>query len=207
MANDKDDNQDKGTEGQEDKQTVTAEQFAELQLKNEETLKLVESLKKSQSGSDATVTKLQKLLEQKDKERENEKKTADQINADKLQEITNRLNDAETAKMYALNKGLATQMLIDADLRVPRTLDRLIGKDEEETKAIITAYIEDRQDDHATEKDLEAKKYGRQIVDTTQKSIEKMSYADMANLPQAKFDAIPKDIVVKAMNAALKKQE
>jgi len=31
-----------------------------------------------------------------------------------------------------------------------------------------------------------------------------MSYADMANLPQAKFDAIPKDIVVKAMNAALK---
>jgi len=91
-------------------------------LKNEETLKLVESLKKSQSGSDATVTKLQKLLEQKDKERENEKKTADQINADKLQEITNRLNDAETAKMYALNKGLATQMLIDADLRVPEPL-------------------------------------------------------------------------------------
>lgn len=194
--------QGEGTEGQE-AQTVTIEQFEAVTAQLEETNKMFEDLKRSQSGSDAAVTKLQKLLEQKDKEIENEKKTLEQRTADEIAEIRAELQQEKAAKMYEHNKGLATQMLIDADLRIPRTLSRLIGKDEEETMANIQAYIEDRQDDNAKAKDKEAKKYGRKVVDTTQKTVEKMSYEDMANLSDEQFNAIPKDVVIKAMNAAL----
>lgn len=194
--------QGEGTEGQE-AQTVTIEQFEAVTAQLEETNKMFEDLKRSQSGSDAAVTKLQKLLEQKDKEIENEKKTLEQRTADEIAEIRAELQQEKAAKMYEHNKGVATQMLIDADLRIPRTLSRLIGKDEEETMANIQAYIEDRQDDNAKAKDKEAKKYGRKVVDTTQKTVEKMSYEDMANLSDEQFNAIPKDVVIKAMNAAL----
>lgn len=187
--------QGENTEEQE-AQTVTIEQFEEMNKKYEDLIKI-------QSGSDKAVTELQKLLKQKEVEIENEKKTAEQKLTDKMNEINERLDKSEKEKAYAVNKSLATQMLIDADLKVPRTLDRLIGANEDETVKFIKAYIEDRADDHASEKDKEAKKYGRKIVDTTQKSIEKMSYEDMVKLSDEKFNAIPQDLVNKAMNAAL----
>ena len=193
------DNQDKSTEDQDKKdevQTVPIEQFEELEKK-------FESLMKAQSGSDNKVTDLLKQMKQNALDRENEKKTADQINSDEIAELKKAIEQERIDKIYAVNKGLASQTLIDADLKVPRTIDRLIGKTEEETLKYVKLYIEDRQEDHATAKDIEAKKYGRKVVDTTQKSVEKMSYEDMAKLSDEKFNAIPKELVNKAMDAAL----
>ena len=187
-------------------QTVTAEQFAALQKQYEASQKMFEDLKKAQSGSDKTVTELQKLLAQKEKERENEKLTNEEKNAKAIAELQAAIEQERSEKLYAVNKSLATQMLIDADLKVPRLLDRLIGKTEEETLKFVNDYIEDRQDDIATEKDIYAKNNGRKVVDTTLKSMDAMSYEDMVNLPQDKFDAIPKDVVTKAMNTALRRK-
>lgn len=197
------DNQGENT-GDQGTEAVTLEQFDALNKQLEESKKMFEDLKKAQSGSDKTVTQLQKLLEQKEKESQNERKTLEQRTADELAEMKAELAKERAEKIFVNNKSMATQMLIDADLRVPRTLDRLIGKDEEETKANIQAYIEDRQDDNASQKDKEAKRYGRKITDTTQKSIEKMSYEDMVNLSDEQFKAIPIDVVNKAMDAALR---
>ena len=135
----------------------------------------------------------------------NSKKTESQKLADEVAEMKEAFASERTEKIHAINESMARQMLIDADLRVPRTLSRLVGKDKEETISNIQSYIEDRQDDNASAKDKEAKKYGRKIVDTTQKTVEKMSYEDMANLPDEQFNAIPKDVVIKAMNLALSK--
>ena len=193
------DNQDKSTDDQDKKEevrTVPIEQFEELEKK-------FESLMKAQSGSDTKVTDLLRQMKQNALDRENEKKTADQINSDEIAELKKAIEQERIDKIYAVNKGLASQMLIDSDLKVPRTIDRLIGKNEEETLKYVKMYIEDRQEDHATAKDIEAKKYGRKVVDTTQKSVEKMSYEDMAKLSDEKFNAIPKELVDKAMDAAL----
>jgi len=149
-------------------------------------------------------SKFAEIKKEKD-EIANSKKTESQKLADEVAEMKDAFAKERAEKIHAINESMARQMLVDADLRVPRTLSRLVGKDAEETKANIQAYIEDRQDDNASAKDKEAKKYGRKIVDTTQKTVEKMSYEDMAKLPDEQFNAIPKDVVTKAMNEALKK--
>jgi hypothetical protein len=200
------DNQDVSTGDQtEENQTVTAEQFGALQKQLEESQKMFEDLKKAQSGSDKTVTELQKLLKQKEQERANEKLTIEERNAKELAELRAAIEQERSEKLYIANESLAKQMLIDADIKVPRTISRLIGKTEEETLKYVEDYIADWQDREAEKKDIYAKKGGRKVVDTTLKSMDAMSYEDMANLPQEKFDAIPKDVVNKAMNAALRK--
>ena len=149
---------------------------------------------------------MQKLFKTRESEREDEKKTNEQKNADAITELKAAIEQERTEKAYAVNKSLATQMLIDADLPVPKGIDRLVGKTEEETLKYVKDYIEDREAEHATAKDKEAKKYGRKVVDTTQKSVEKMSYEDMVQLPDEKFKAIPQELVNKAMDAALEKK-
>jgi len=188
-----------------------AEQTAEQEniITREEAEKMVQDAVKA--AIEETSGKLNSTFQSKFAEIKKEKDDlvkSKMTEEEKLQErliaLENRANEAERKESLANNRSLATQMLIDADLRVPRTLDRLIGKDEEETKAIIQAYIEDRQDDNASVKDQEAKKYGRKVVDTTQKTVEKMSYEDMVKLSDEQFNAIPKDLVIKAMDLALK---
>jgi len=205
MAEDNNGNQDLGTGAQ--AETVTLEQFNELTAQLEESKKMFEDIKKAQSGSDKTVTELRKQLEQKEKDSINEKKTLEQRTADEVAEMKKAFASERAEKIRAINESMARQMLVDADLRVPRTLSRLVGKDEEETRDNIQAYIEDRQDDNASNKDKEAKRYGRKITDTTGKSMEAMSYEDMAALSQEKFNAIPRDVVNKAMNAALNRSK
>lgn len=187
----------------EENQTVTIEQFDTVMAANAELTKSIESLKKLQSGSDSKVTELQNLLKLKDED----SKTDAQKKEDRLRAVESELADSKAKTAYAENKGLATQMLIDADLKVPRSLDRLIGKNEEETIKFINDYIEDREDEHAADKDKEAKRNGRIVVDTTQKSQEKMSYEDMQALSDEQFNAIPTELVNKAMETALKRSK
>jgi hypothetical protein len=199
------DNQDNSTEGQ--TETVTAEQFGALQKQLETLMAENEKTKKAQSGSDKANTELKKLLDQKEKERANEKLTNEQKNAQAIAEMKTELEQERSEKLKVVNTSLAKQMIIDADLKVPRGINRLVGKTEEETIKFVEDYIADRQDEDATKKDIYAKKNGRKVVDTTLKSMDAMSYEDMAALSQEKFDAIPKDVVNKAMNAALNRSK
>jgi len=183
----------------EDNQTVTIEQFEEMQSMNSKLMETVEGLKKSQSGSDSKVTELQNQLKRKD----DNSKSDEQKNTDAIAELKNEILKERTEKLHERYKGIVTQLLIDADLSVPRGIDRLIGTTEEETLNFVKDYIDDRNDEHAKAKDREAKKNGRRVVDTTQKSQEKMSYEDMQGLSDEQFNAIPKELVNKAMDAAL----
>ena len=197
---DKKDNQGGDTDDlKKENQTVTIKQFEELKTENAEVKKTLEDLKKTQSGSDRTNTELRNLLKLKD----NEKKTNEQKNTDALAELAARLNKSDAATEHAENKNLATQMLNDAGLPIPRTFDRLIGKNEEETIKFVQDHIEDNKDADADAKDKTAKKFSRVVDVTKQKSIDKMSYQDMVKLSKEQFDKLPPEAVTKAMNAAL----
>ncbi len=197
---DKKDNQGGDTEDLEKKdQTVTIKQFEELKTESAEVKKTLEDLKKTQSGSDRTNTELRNLLKLKD----NEKKTIEQKNTDALAELAARLNKSDAATEHAENKNLATQMLNDAGLPIPRTFDRLIGKNEEETIKFVQDHIEDNKDADAQAKDKTAKKFSRVVDVTDLKSIEKMNYKQMQALPMGKFKEIPEELVAKALKAEL----
>ncbi len=200
MADKKDDSQGGDTDDlKKENQTVTIKQFEELKTENAEVKKTLEDLKKTQSGSDRTNTELRNLLKLKD----NEKKTNEQKNTDALAELAARLNKSDAATEHAENKNLATQMLNDAGLPIPRTFDRLIGKNEEETIKFVQNHIEDNKDADAQAKDKTAKKFSRVIDESNKKNIDKMNYQDMVKLSKEQFDKLPPELVTKAMNAAL----
>lgn len=147
--------------GQRDKteQTVTREQFAELQRQLEET-------RKAQSGSDRTVAELRKALEQKEQEAANAEKTAQQKAEERIAEIEKKLQAAEAEKERATQRGVAQQLLSDEGIKAPKFLDRLIGKDGEETEAMVKEYIETVKQTKLSAADEFAKKNGRKITET-----------------------------------------
>lgn len=183
----------------EEKQTVTIEQFEELTKK-------YESLMKTQSGSDAKVTDLLRQQKQEALDRANEKKTLEQKNADELAALNERLNKSEAAEAYASNVILVRQKLTDAGLPVPRGINTLVGKTEEETLKYVEDYIADRQDEEANKNSKIAKKFSRVIDDTNKKSQEKMSWEDMNKLSRADYEELERnspELVRKTMEAAI----
>ena len=195
------------------KEEIVAEETTQESKKQTVTIEQFEEMRKIQSGLDRTITDLQKQLKQKDEAVETAKKAAEekeksieQRNAEMLTKITERLNQAEAQKTYAENKSLATQLLVAKGLKVPRYIDRLIGKDDAETTAFINAYIDDWEDEHAASKDREAKSKGRKIEAPNMTTVDGMSYADMQALPTEEFNKLPTALVIKAMEAALKQE-
>lgn len=201
MATEVIDNQEETTEDQKGEipQTVTIEQFEELTKK-------YESLMKTQSGSDAKVTDLLRQQKQEALDRANEKKTLEQKNADELAALNERLNKSEAAEAYASNVILVRQKLTDAGLPVPRGINTLVGKTEEETLKYVEDYIADRQDEEANKNSKIAKKFSRVIDDTNKKSQEKMSWEDMNKLSRADYEELERnspELVRKTMEAAI----
>ena len=136
--------------------TVTIEQFEELRKQLEET-------RKAQSGSDRTVTELRKALELKEKEAENASKTQEEKFAERLQQIEDELNSTKAEKQRAILKNHAMQLLTENGVKSPKYLDRLIGKDAEETEELIMAYVEDQLETKLSAADEIAKRGGRKI--------------------------------------------
>lgn len=160
MADENNDNQDNSTDDQKDDvQTVTIEQFEDLNTQLAESKKLFDDLKKAQSGADSKVTELQKLLKQK----EEDEKTEEQKFADRLKGIENELESTKAEKQAAILKGLAIQLLSEKKITAPKYLDRLIGKDAEETEANIMEYIEERLALELSVADEFAKSNGRTV--------------------------------------------
>ncbi len=198
-------NPDEGTEEQEEKQTVTAEQFEELKNQLNETKKQLEETRKAQSGSDRTVAELREEIKKKEQALSNVEKTAEQKYEERLAEMEKKIHETERERTLASQRSVAVELLNNEGLRAPKYLDRLIGEDEEATKALISEYIEDKKATKLEERQEYAKGNGRKVNSGDGSKYSGMSYKDMANLPAEEFRQIPSDVVDKAIEAELKK--
>jgi hypothetical protein len=198
MADEKDATQGEGTEEQtEEKQTVTAEQFAELQKQLEET-------RRAQSGSDRTVAELKKLLEQERAEKENASKTAEEKFAERIAALEAQTKQAEQKARMASLRSKATDLLTEAGLKAPAFLDRLIGDDDEATEELVKAYIEDKQETLTEGRKSFAKENGRRVTGTEQPD-NNLDYAKLNRLSDEEVKNIPADVLDAIMEAAMKK--
>ena len=154
---DEKDIQDESTEDQkEEKQAVTIEQLEKLQAQLEET-------KKAQSGSDRTVKELQDKLKQRELDAADDKKTAAEKFADRLATLEKDKLQAEEDKLKANQKSLAMGLLNDKGIKAPAYLNRLLGKDDEETEAKIEEYIKEKLEDQLAIADQFARNNGRKV--------------------------------------------
>ena len=186
------------TEGHEaEEQTVTYEQFIQLQKKLDET-------KSAQSGSDRRVQELTELLKQREQAAENDKKSADEKSAERMAAIEQKLADAEREKKLAMQRSVAMELLSEVGLKSPKFLDRLIGEDAETTKALVKEYIEDKQASVLQGKDEVARAHGRTVTKTDPTGYGGMTYQQMQALPDAEFSKIPSSVVEQAVEAELK---
>lgn len=189
MADEIIDSLDESTEDQE-VQAVTLEQFEALNTQLAESKKMFDDLKKAQSGADSKVTELQKLLKLKDEEG----KTEEQKFADRVKSIEDELQATKAEKQAAVLKGLAIQLLSDNKVSAPKYLDRLIGKDKEETNALIMDYIEERLALKLSVADEFAKTNGRTVQRTKGKgdfkTIEEYSDEEIDAMSAAEFEKI-----------------
>ena len=178
------------TEEQEEVQTVTMEQFEELNTQLAASKKMFDDLKKAQSGSDNKVTELQKLLRQK----EEDGKSEEQKFADRVKTIEDELKTAKDEKQAAVLKGLAIQLLSEKKIKAPKYLDRLIGKDAEETEELIMGYIEERLALELSVADEFAKSNGRTVQRNKGKgdfkTIDEYSDAEIEAMSSSEFEKI-----------------
>lgn len=185
-------------EGQEEKQeqTVTAEQFAELQRQLEET-------RKAQSGSDRTVAELRKALEQKEKDAANAEKTAQQQAEERIAEIEKKLQQAEAEKQRATQRGLAQQLLSEEGIKAPSFLDRLIGSQDEETEAAVKEYIESIKQTKLSAADEFARKNGRKVTETDKSK----GGGTLDDYTDEQIQAMTNEEFLKVMERSKKQQE
>lgn len=183
--------------GEETEQTVTYEQFVELQKRLDET-------KSAQSGSDRRVQELTELLKQREQAAAEEKKTSEEKMAERMAEIESQLQNERRDKQLALQRGVAVELLSEVGLKPPKYLDRLIGEDAETTEALIKEYIADKQAAVLQGKDEVAKKHGRVVTKTDPTGYGGMTYKEMSALSAGDFNKIPSEVVEQAMEAELK---
>lgn len=141
-------------------QTVTREQFEELQRQLEET-------RKAQSGSDRTVKELQDRLKQKEQEVEETKKTSQEKLQEEISKIKADLEAEREAKHRAELRGYANELLSEAGMKT-KLIDRFIGQDLEETEANIKLFIDEEKERRAKDFSEYARKNGRTIQDSNE---------------------------------------
>ena len=144
---------------QEQKETVTIEQFQKLQKQLEDTIK-------AQSGSDKRVSELNRLLAEKEKEVSEKEKTVEQKFAERLAALEKENVEAKRMTIREQQKSKAISMLSEKGLKAPKFLERLIGETEEETQTFIADYIETLDLTKQQTNEEFAKKHGRRVVDT-----------------------------------------
>ena len=156
-------NQDEGTE------ELTPEQFqakfTEIQKQMAEKDRLLEEIKKAQSGSDKRVTELTEALKQKEADADNAKKSAEEQFAERVANLEKENAEAKRKALEAEQRSLAISLLNDKGLKPPTFLQRLVGANDEETEKAITDYIEAIEQTKKSVAEEFAKKHGRTIVD------------------------------------------
>lgn len=135
MADKQNETQPETGEPQEAGQTVTAEQFAELQ-------KRLESITAAQSGSDRKVAELTKALTEAKAAKEHTAKSAD----DRIAELEQARAESEAKARRADLRTFARGLLDEAGIKPPKFFDRLIGNDEEDTKSWVEAFLSEEKD-------------------------------------------------------------
>jgi hypothetical protein len=201
MADEGEGSQGKSTEGEgEGTQTVTIEQFEELK-------KQLEDTKSAQSGSDAKVTELTKVLKEKEAAEEAAKKAAEegkksmqQKNAEELAAIREDLAKERAEKQRAVQRSKAIQRLSDKGIKAPKYLDRLIGQEEEETNTLIDDYIEEYEAINHSVAEEFAKANGR----TVQKTNGKGDFKTIGEYTDAEIDAMSDEEYTKIVNKSKK---
>lgn len=192
-------NQAERTEEQkEEKQTVTAEQFAELQKQLEET-------RKAQSGSDRRVKELTDMLKQKEQEASEAEKTAEQKFAERIAALEAKAKESDRAAQRAQQRSVAIGLLSQEGLKAPGFLDRLIGENEEETQTLIKDYIDTLKGQKLSAAEEFARQNGRTVTDPDKGGYGGMSYKQLVQLPEAEFNKIPQEIIDKAVEAERKR--
>jgi hypothetical protein len=177
-------------------QTVTMEQFEELNSQLASSKKMFDDLKKAQSGADSKVTELQKLLKLK----EEEGKSEEQKFADRVKSIEDELQATKAEKQAAVLKGLAIQLLSEKKVTPPKYLDRLIGQDAEETESLIMGYIEERLALELSVADEFAKSNGR----TVQRNKGKGEFKTLDDYSDAEIEAMSNSEFEKIQNRSKK---
>ena len=191
MADEVIDQQNNGADDQkaeENVETVTRVQFEQMKAQSEEIAKQFDALKKSQSGADSKVSELQKLLKLK----EEEGKSEEEKFADRIKAIETELQSEKQAKQQAILKGVAISLLGEKGLKPPKYLDRLIGKDAQETEGNINGYIEERLELELSIADNFAKNNGRTITKSKGdvKTMDDYSDAEISAMSNAEFEKV-----------------
>jgi len=137
-------------------QTVTAEQFAELQ-------KRLEAITAMQSGSDKKVAELTKALTEERKAKESSAKTAEE----RIVELEKARSESEAKARRAELRTYARGLLDEAGIKPPKIFDRLIGNDETETESWVKAFIADEQERTAERNKAFDRDHGRTVSGPT----------------------------------------
>ena len=139
----------------EEKETVTAEQFQEMQDRYEQILK-------AQSGSDKKVKELMDELKQEREDKEKNKKTSEQ----RLIELEQKWREAERATERAEMKNYANQLLSAENIKT-KFIDKLLGSTKEETEENVKDFIEEQKALKASVADEFARLHGRKVTDSS----------------------------------------
>jgi len=182
-----------GTETEAKVQTVSAEQFAELQ-------KQFEQVKAAQSGETKKVAELTKALE----EARAEKEKALKSDSDRLAELEQKWKAAEEAANKERLKGTARELLTEAGIKAnTRLLERLVGADADETAELVKAYIDDVEANRA---DI-AKKFDRENGRTVSgpKREAPTSYEQLLDMSEEQLNSMDPKTIHKIIAEAAKK--
>ena len=164
------------TENAEGNQTVTREQFEDLQKK-------FESVLAAQSGSDKKVAELQKALNDERAEKEKAKKTE----AERLAELEQKWQAAEQQATRERLKGVARDLLTEAGIKTnAKLLERLVGADAEETQDFVKTYIEDVETNRAELAKKFDRQNGRKVAGSEDEKPN--SYDALLELPPSELD-------------------
>ena len=175
-------------------ETVTAEQFQDLQAK-------LEAITSAQSGSDRKVAELTSALTAANEAKASTKKTAE----DRIAELEQKTQQSEAKVLRAQLKTVARGILDEAELKPPAYFDRLIGDNEEETKALIGTYIEDeRQKTIARNKQFDAD-HGR-ILEEPNREVP-TSYEKVLEMSEEQLKGLGKDAIAQVIKDSMKKKE
>lgn len=174
-------------------QTVTAEQFAELQ-------KQFEQVKAAQSGETKKVAELTKALE----EARADKEKALKSDSDRLAELEQKWKAAEEAANKERLKGTARELLTEAGIKAnTRLLERLVGADADETAELVKAYMDDVEANRA---DI-AKKFDRENGRTVSgpKREAPTSYEQLLDMSEEQLNSMDPKTIHKIISDAAKK--
>lgn len=143
----------------------------------------------AQSGSDRKVAQLTAELTEARAAKETTVKTAEE----RIAELEQRAADADAKARRADLRSVGRALLDAESLKPPAYFDRLIGNDEEETKALVAQYISEKKAEAVDQFNQNLSDNGRRVDGP--KPEEVSSYDKLLQMPPEQLARMnPKDI-------------